>query len=198
MTINISEELCEKNGIKIEELLAILLVKHTDDIPKLFKEMESKQMIVKDMFNNYLITQRWDDVVSTTLLDSDKFMPKTDKVEELALKLMSIFPKEKKQGTCHYFRGNKKENTLRLKKFFKLFGDKYSEEQIVKAATKYVESFNGQYDYMRILKYFIWKEVKRIDSEGKGYVEEVSDLASYIENEGQEDSLGNDWTSELR
>ena len=51
---------------------------------------------------------------------------------------------------------------------------------------------------MRTLKYFIWKDEKKEGSDGKRYIEEVSDLASYIENAGQEENLRNDWTSTLR
>ena len=60
------------------------------------------------------------------------------------------------------------------------------------------KKFNGDYTYMRILKYFIWKDEKKLNQNGELYIEETSDLASYIENEGQEDSIENDWTSTLR
>ena len=51
---------------------------------------------------------------------------------------------------------------------------------------------------MRILKYFIWKDEVKINSDGEKYVDEVSDLASWIENEGQEENLNTEWTSTLR
>lgn len=195
MTITISEEICKKNDIRMEELLAILLVKTNTDIPKLFKNLEDRKVLVKDMFNGYMVTQRWSELADTILLDSDKEAIPTDRIENLALKLMAEFPACKKQGTCHYYRGNKKDNTLRLKKFFKLYGNKYTDEQIVNAVKKYVSSFNGNYAYMRILKYFIWKDEKKVNDEGKGYIEEVSDLASWIENEGTE--VNENWTGEL-
>ena len=66
-----------------------------------------------------MITQRYDDLVSSVLLDSDKSRETPERIENLALELMKVFPKEKKVGTCHYFRGNRKDNTLKLKKFFK-------------------------------------------------------------------------------
>jgi hypothetical protein len=144
-----------------------------------------------------MVTQRWDDTVSAILLDSDVKTPSPDRLENLTKRLMEAFPKQKKAGTCHYFRGNRKDIMLRLKKFFKLYG-KYTDEQIVTAAKKYVESFNGDYSYMRILKYFIWKDEVKINSEGDRYVDEVSDLANWIENAGQESNMNNDWISELR
>ncbi len=197
MTISINEEICKKNGLDMSELFAILLIKSCEDLAKLFQSMEDRKILVKDMFKGYMITQRWDDVASSILLDSDKSSQSPERLENLALKLMEQFPKEKKAGTCHYFRGNKKDNILRLKKFFKLYG-KYTDQQIIDAAKRYVSSFNGNYSYMRVLKYFIWKDDVKTDADGNRYVDEVSDLANWIENAGQEDSMNNDWTSTLR
>ena len=197
MKIEINEDICEKNGLNISELLAILLIKSCEDLSKLFQSMEDKEIIVKDLFKGYLITQRWDDVASTILLDSEKTHQSQERLEDLASKLMEIFPKGKKEGTCHYFRGNKKDNILKLKKFFKLYG-KFTDQQILDAARNYVASFNGNYAYMRILKYFIWKDETKINSEGTRYIEEVSDLANWIENAGCEDTLKSDWTVELK
>ena len=196
MDININEEICKKYGLDVSEVLAVLLIKTCNDIPKLFSILEEKEIVVRDLLQGYMVTQRWDDVVSTILLDSDVKAPSPDRLENLATQLMEIFPKQKKLGTCHYFRGNRKDIILRLKKFFKLYG-KYTDEQIVTAAKKYVESFNGDYSYMRILKYFIWKDEVKINSEGDRYVDEVSDLANWIENAGQEEDLRNDWASSL-
>jgi hypothetical protein len=196
MTISISEDVCKKNGLNPDEILAILLVKTGTDISQLFNSLLERHILVKDVFGSYLVTQRWDDVASTILLDSDKDKQSPERLEKLASKLMEIFPKEKKAGTCHYFRGNKKDNILRLKKFFKLYGH-YSDEQILDAARRYVSSFNGNYAYMRILKYFIWKDAVKRDSEGNGYVDETSDLANWIENAGQVDSTNSDWTTNL-
>ena len=197
MKIEINEDICEKNGLNISELFAILLIKSCEDLSKLFQSMEDKEIIVKDLFKGYMVTQRWDDVASSILLDSEKTHQSQERLEDLAIKLMEIFPKGKKEGTCHYFKGNKKDNILKLKKFFKLYG-KYTDQQILDAARNYVASFNGNYAYMRILKYFIWKDEIKVNSEGTRYVEEVSDLANWIENAGHEGSLRNDWTVELK
>lgn len=196
MIYTIDEKICKTHGLDISEVLAVLLVKSCDSIPKLFASLEDRSIVKKDVFNDLLVTQHWDDVVSTILLDSDKDHQSADRLENLALKLMEVFPKEKKAGTCHYFRGNRKDIILRLKKFFKLYG-KYTDEQIVTAAKNYVSSFNGNYSYMRILKYFIWKDEVKTNSEGDRYVDEVSDLANWIENEGNDKQAREDWISNM-
>ena len=197
MTISINESVCKKNMLSLAELLSILLIKTGADIPKLFKSLEEKEVIVKDVFGGYMITQRWDDVASTILLDSDKDSQSSERLENLAVQLAEIFPKEKKVGTCYYFRGNKKDTILRLKKFFKRYGNKFTDTQILEAARSYVASFNGNYHYMRVLKYFIWKDTRKVNSEGEGYIEEVSDLAAFIENAKDEQDLKDDWVSNM-
>lgn len=196
MTITIDEEVCKNWGLTMPEVLAIVLVKTGADIPMLFANLEDKKALVKDIFNKYLVTLGYDERIASVLLDSDKDRQPQDRIELLAGQMMELFPALKKVGSSQYFRGNKKDITLRLKKFFKLYGNKFSNDQILDATKKYVESFNGNYTYMRVLKYFIWKDEKRVNSDGEGYVDEVSDLASYIENDGKE--FNKEWTANIR
>ena len=196
MTITIDEDVCKSLGLSMPEVLALALVKTGTDIPILFANLEDKKAIVKDMFNKYLVTMGYDERLSSVLLDSDKDRQPQDRIELLASQMMELFPALKKAGSSQYFRGNRKDITLRLKKFFKLYGNKFSNEQILAATKKYVESFNGNYTYMRVLKYFIWKDEKRVDSDGMGYVNEISDLATYIENNGKE--FNTEWAANLK
>ena len=85
MTISINESVCKKNKLSLAELLSILLIKTGADIPKLFKSLEEKEIIIKDVFGGYMITQRWDDVASTILLDSDKDSQPSERLEILAV-----------------------------------------------------------------------------------------------------------------
>lgn len=198
MKLAIDEDVCKKMGMTLPEVLAVVLIKTGADIGELFKELQQKQVLVTQntlMGETIMVTQRWDDVVSDILLSSDVSVPSENRIEKLTSALMQIFPQGRKDGTNTYWRGNIKDTKLRLKKFFKLYGTKYSDEQIINATRKYVESFNGNYAYMRVLKYFIWKDVRKQDSEGRFYIEEVSDLATLIENVENEEVLKDDWTS---
>lgn len=197
MTISINDKVCKENGITVAQLLALLLVKTGENIPKLLEELKSKEMIVEEqslLEKTYTITQRWDNVCCNVILSSDKDVPVDTHIEELAKALMELYPKGKKPGTNTYWRGNLKDTKLRLKKFYKLYGNKYTDTQIIEATKKYIED-HIDLSYMRVLKYFIWKDVHKVDSEGMGYIEETSDLASYIENEGQTED---NWLNEVK
>lgn len=196
----VDEETCKKHGLDLPSVLLMMLVKTDVDIGKLLKELEEREILFKQegLFGNRLYpTQRWDDVLSNILLDSDSVVEvREDDLDTLAKTLMEIFPKGKKPGTNVYWKSNFKDVKLKLKKFFKLYGNHYTNQQIIDAARSYVQSFNGNYSYMRILKYFIWKDEKKVGADGKMYIEEVSELASFIENAGQEEE-NRDWTTKL-
>lgn len=199
MKITIDEEVCKKYGMTMSELLIILLVKLGVNILELGEQMASVEMIVPDDTVNgkYVVTQRWNDVAESIILDSDEYKQPIDRLEQLVIKLQKIFPEGKKEGTSQYWRGNKREISLRLKKFFKLYDNTYTDEQILDAAKNYVSNFNGQYNYMRILKYFIWKDEKKLHEDGEIRIIEVSELANYIENADSTNDLKDEWTSTL-
>ena len=73
-----------------------------------------------------------------------------------------------------------------------MYGTKYTDEQIINATQKYINSFNGNYAYLKLLKYFIWKD-ERLKGESV-----QSLLADFIENENSEDIANTDWTVELK
>ena len=173
MKIVIDEEICKKKGLSLPCVLAILMVKTGANVEEIFQNLKESEVIVEEntlMGTQRYITQRWSDLCDDILLTSDDYVPDDARIENLAKS---------------------------LKKFFKLYGNKYSDEQILNAAKKYIESFNGRYAYMRVLKYFIWKDERKVDSDGNGYVNEVSDLATFIENAGQEQNLKEDWMSTI-
>ena len=98
--------------------------------------------------------------------------------------MRELFPKGMKVGNSAW-RGNVRELKLRMQKFFKMYGN-YDDEAILEATKRYVESFNGDYTYMRILKYFILKsELKQHEGENGETVQQVEDvsmLANVLDN----------------
>lgn len=200
MKITIDEDACKKVKLSLPEVLMITLIKTGVNIETLLKQMKEKQILVEEhtlLGTNLLVTQRWSDLSDKALLSADKSVPDNKRLENLAKSLMEVFPAGKKEGTSQYWKGNLRDNTLRLAKFFKLYGDKYTDEQMIEAAKNYVSSHNGKYQYMRVLKYFIWKDTRKVNSEGEGYIEEVSDLAAFIENAKDEKNLKDDWMSTM-
>lgn len=199
MTISLNKEACSSNGIILGEALLMLAIANKADLKEAEQSLIKKGYITADrddLFQQigWRLTNKGTGIIDSVVLDSDKHQESEDRLNSLAAKLKGIFPKGKKDGTNYYWAEGVALIVRRLKLFFKKYGNDFTDGQIIQATEKYVQGFNGNYQYMRLLKYFIFKE--KVGAGGE--VEGDSELISYIENAGQEENLRNDWTSTLR
>lgn len=197
----VDEKVCKKYNVTIEEVLLALLCKSDICISGMIEQMlEDKKLKIinkEEIDERFLPTQLFDDQVCSILLESDPYVPTKERCENLANNLRELFPKGIKSGSAAW-RGNSREITLKLQKFFKLYGNKWSDEDIIKATNNYINSFNGDYTYMRILKYFIMKHVTKTSPEGDNYIEEISELANWLEGDMSTTTNNNDWLTDLK
>lgn len=106
---------------------------------------------------------------------------------ELAEKLREIYPEGKKEGTPYYWRDSKQIIAQKLNNFFKKFGN-YTDEEIINATKKYIETYKNNRQFMQLLKYFISKK--------DPYSGDLkSELLSYIEND---DKGPDNWLNEVK
>lgn len=197
-TVCLNKKAAQQNGITIDEALLMLVIHNKADLERAEKALIQEGLITaerNDLFQQvgWRLTNKGTEVLDSVIMDSDKEQEPQDRLIQLATRLKEIFPKGKKDGTSYYWADGVALIVRRLKLFFKKYGNKFTDEQIIQAAEKYVQGFNGNYQYMRLLKYFIFKE--KVGANGE--VEGDSELISYIENAGQEENLRNDWTSSL-
>lgn len=197
-TVCLNKKAAQQNGITIDEALLMLVIHNKANLERAEKALIQKGLITaerNDLFQQvgWRLTNKGTEVLDSVIMDSDKEQEPQDRLIQLATRLKEIFPKGKKDGTNYYWAEGVALIVRRLKLFFKKYGNEFTDEQIVQAAEKYVQGFNGNYQYMRLLKYFIFKE--KVGANGE--VEGDSELISYIENAGQEENLRNDWTSSL-
>ena len=198
-TVCLNKKAAQQNGITIDEALLMLVIHNKANLEEAERALIQKGLITaerNDLFQQvgWRLTNKGTEVLDSVIMDSDKEQEPQDRLIQLATKLKEIFPKGKKDGTNYYWADGVALIVRRLKLFFKKYGNKFTNEQIIQAAEKYVQGFNGNYQYMRLLKYFIFKE--KVGANGE--VEGDSELISYIENAGQEEDLRNDWATTLR
>ena len=198
-TICLNKKAAQQNGITIDEALLMLVIYNKADLEMAERALVQKGFITaerNDLFQQagWRLTNKGSQILDSVIMDSDKQQEPQDRLNLLAARLKEIFPKGKKDGTNYYWADGVALIVRRLKLFFKKYGNDFTDEQIIQATEKYVQGFNGNYQYMRLLKYFIFKE--KVGANGE--VEGDSELISYIENAGQEENLRNDWTSTLR
>lgn len=190
--ITIDYNVLKDYNLTIDEFLVLLLNYKNVDILKTNELLIKKELASKDVFDNlYLVlSNNTRDFISNVIVESDKKVQnfKLDYLD-LASKLREIFPEGKKNGTCYMWRDSNTIIAKKLKTLVSKFDYKFTEEQAINATKEYVKSFNGNYTYMQLLKYFILKQ----DPITKEY---RSDFMSYIENADQK-SINNDWNTEL-
>lgn len=190
----LTDKACKKHGLLLSEGVALLAIGATTD--ETYKTLISRGLITKangtiqSLNRKYNATEKGIALADELLADSeDNILIKEDNIKELADKLREIYPEGKMPGTSYYYRCNRADIIRKLKSFFRRYGE-YTFEQIIEATQKYVTSFNGNYTYLRLLKYFIWKdEVK------DGETLQVSQLADWIENKNSENNIN--WTSNM-
>lgn len=100
----------------------------------------------------------------------------------LAEKLKELYPKGYKPGTNYAWRGSTMEIVRKLQTLVIKYNFKFTEEEAIEATKKYVDSFNGDYRFMRLLKYFLLKTIR----DGEGGTDISSEFMSLIENGAQE------------
>lgn len=190
--VSINKDVLEKYNLSMDEFLVLLLTYNKANIQEVKQSLVEKGLTDFSVFDDELvISSTTKDLITSITIDSDvKVLSKDKEFKELADKLKELFPKGKKAGTTYMWRDSTAVIARKLKTLVVKYDYQFTEEQAIKATKAYVESFNGDYTYMQLLKYFILKSLP--DGEIK------SDFMSYIENEGQEDELSDNWLNEMR
>lgn len=196
MKLTIDQTILDKNGLTLEEFLVLYLGAKDVDIESVSQSLIAKGLADKDLFSNgrIVVSDKVKDLISTISIDSDKnVIDKDSEFTELATELREIYPAGRKDGTTYMWRGTTAEVAKKLKTLVVKYGYTINREDVIKATKEYVSSFNGNYRYMQLLKYFILKSVKDAD----GNVDIKSELMSFIENSGQLDKQKEDWVSNM-
>lgn len=192
----ITQAACAKNKLTFIQGLALIAIGTASE--KDFEELVKNGYItyynstLRSLNQKFTITHKGADMIHSLLDDSnEEIVSREEAIERLAGKLKEIYPKGKMIGTSYYYRSNKTDVVRKLKSFFNRYGQ-YTDEQVIEATEQYVKSFNGNYTYLKLLKYFIWKEEIK-----DGEVLVTSQLADWIENGNQTNTVNNDWTATL-
>jgi len=208
MKIVLDTEVCKKEGKDVDlALYLISLLCGSKITQNTFEKARQQRMLtfsqmydVRNPFPDYVTLTDTGEHIVESLMASSVNVVSEERCTQLAEKLREIFPAGKKPGYAYTWRDSVSCIADRLKKFFMKYGE-YTDEQVIEATKAYVASFNGNYTYMQLLKYFIWKnkvtgeEVVR----GRivGEVEKQSQLAAWIEDT-PEKSTSADWNIALR
>ena len=137
------------------------------------------------------LAKDWEKAVESILAKRNKEISES-RLSILAKKMRDCFPEGKMPGTAFYYKCNNREVMMKMKKFFEQHGD-YTDEEILEATKRFVASFKGNYRYLPLIKYFIIKNKTISGEDGRNYINEVSELASYLENKEDRYADSDEW-----
>ena len=197
MKITLDEKTCLKNKLTLQEALIATAV-----------NMGNYKSIFDNMINRHVlgimgqsIDSKWKDTIKNLINSEDA------RFEALAIKVQECFPKQKMINpngltSPFYFRCNKGEIKNKLKKFIEVYGE-VSDEDIIDATKRYVASYAPKgYRGMRLAKYFIIKDDRKLSADDEIHVEQLSDLATFLENKTEDTPSdivdGDDWLMNSR
>lgn len=193
----LTDAACRKHKLLFSEGIALVAIGSSTD--ETYKSLIDKGLISKANGSLYELDKKFHasdkgmGLIDELLADSEEdIVLKEEEIIGLANKLREIYPEGKMPGTSYYYRCNKADIIKKLKSFFRRYGN-YSTEQIIEATQRYVDSFNGNYTYLRLLKYFIWK-----DENKDGETLQISQLADWIENKESINQVNSDWMVNLK
>lgn len=196
MKLTIDKAILEKYNLTLEEFFVLCLGIKTSDIRLLTNSLIAKGFADRDLFTDdkIYISTKTKNLVASMIVESDKnVIDKDAEFTELASKLRELYPPGRKEGTTYLWRGTTMEVAKKLKTLVAKYGYTLNHDEVIKATKEYISSFNGDYRYMQLLKYFILKSTRDAD----GNIEIKSELMSLIENSGQIDEQKNDWVSNM-
>ena len=185
MKYTIDEEVLEKNNLTFDEFLVLLVDKNRIDIGKTREILQKKgygSIAVYGDYNGLIFSSNDSDKINNILINSDKTVQKISDsfFNRLADELRKIYPEGRKAGTNYYWRDSTAIIAKKLKTLIVKYNFKVTEQEAIEATKKYVKSFNENYKYMHLLKYFILKST----TNSSGDSEVTSELMSYIQNKG--------------
>lgn len=175
MKLTLNDEIIKKHGWSYGKFLLCLAIRQCRkrDILQHLKELTDNLKVFKDNGGIHTLYKDTAKEIENLLLLCDEEIPKEEPLTELARELINLYPKGMKDGTNMPWRANVRDIVKKLQSFYKIHPEKMEVpyETIIQATKEYIDSFNGNYRTMRVLKYFILKENQ-------------SDLATCIENLG--------------
>jgi hypothetical protein len=218
--IKFKDKAIKDNNTSVEEVLYLLLLNTNINIDSDVKDIHNKLVSQgyitakrddsMNLSGQWALTSKAYTLITEVIVNSDeKITSREEMWENLATKLKALFPEGKRPGTNYYWAEGKSLIIKRLKLFFKKYesdlkdiyesrNEQYDDwntfisDKIIEATEKYIEGFNGNYTWMKTLKYFLFQEKLNANRE----VESASELINYLENNNQK-TVSSEWTARV-
>lgn len=199
MKITIDTEVLRENNLTLEEFVILLYYVQgmTAPIEEVCESLWRKNLLIKEIEGYSVNTPRIPEIQGMLAMSGLKEKKTTPKeLIALAEKILEVYPAGKMPGTSYYYRCSPDVLAKRLAVFFSKFPRKLSwtDEAIVESVKDYVASFNGNYRYLQLLKYFVYRTAddKSVDSQLLNYLSARTDAKERAADVSSADNWLND------
>ena len=177
MKITIETNNLKHYGLNLADFLYLLLANECNSSYDCISGVKDRLILKGLLRKTETITVECEDIINEILKESELVI-KERNVDDLVIKLQELWPAGYKDNKYRW-KCNKTDVKKKLYKFFKEYGEDYTDEQIINAAKRYVEQFNNTGDrrFQKLLKYFIMKE------DGSSESDLATNLESIVSNE---------------
>jgi len=181
MKIVISTNVLNRKGLNLQDFSVLLyyIAEGRGDIqPAITNKLWEYNYLIKTL-DGYIFNSSLSPEIESWFAEScNNSNDETQRYLILADKLRALFPAGRKEGTNYMWRDNTVTIAKKLNTLSKKFEVEFTDDEAVAATQRYIDSFNGNYAYMQLLKYFILKK-------DLGKQEETSQLLSFMQNEDE-------------
>ena len=196
MKFTIDTEVLEREGIEFDEALYLLSVYRNSPITtNTIQKAKAKKILFKpDSTDPAQLTAKGSFLMESVLTQSKLHVSSNNlfRYKILADKLRELYPKGLKPGTSYQWRDSTSIIADRLMKLVAKYNIEFTDEEAIDATKRYIDSFNGNYRYMQILKYFISKQ-KSVEN---APAEQNSQFLSFLQNK-ENTTTNEEWTANL-
>lgn len=177
MTLEVLKNVLSEQGLTLSDLGTLLVYYDGGGKTKFFASASKlrKLKLLKAREYNLIPVDNLENIVDCWLNEEHYVKSNKERFLVLADKLRELYPEGKKAGTNYMWRDSRLVIAKKLQTLSEKFQVKFTDEEAIDATKRYVEQFNGNYQYMQLLKYFILK--RDINKQ-----EETSQLLSFMEN----------------
>lgn len=182
MKLTVDSKVCAKHQLSVNEFLLLHLILQNHDCNGTVKDFVQRGLLQRQ--NGKVIVPESTKLLIQQVMNESGNVSE-DRLNSLAGRMQKCFPEGKPQGSVTYYRANRREIIFSLQSFFGKYGS-FSDDDIVDATQRYVDSFHGNYRYLPVITNYIIKSEKTLDEMGNPVIRETSQLATQLENVNDE------------
>lgn len=163
MKITIDTKVLQEEHLTVGEFLVMLMGFYHERYSSCYNRLENKGTICIDVFNALnddfmMLSDNTKNLITSILVRSDpKVRESKINFMELAGKLQDLYPSGNKPGTTYPWREDRNIIAQKLMTLVAVHEFSFTEEEAVRATKEYVDSYDGNYGQMQLLRYFILK-----------------------------------------